>query len=463
MTEANRVTMAPLRERMLRAGMWLLGSNIASQALRLVSSLILTRLLVPQAFGLVAAVQTLYFALVMFSDLGVWQSVVNSERGRDTQFLGSAFSVQIVRGALLAIVVLVMSVALAVAADYRAFPQDTVYADSRLPWMMAVFAVSALLQGAESMHLATAQRDLHAGQLARLELLSQIAGMVVTIAAAVITRSVWSLVAGTLTATLARTVFSHLILPGRPVRPCWDASCIREIVGFGKWIFLSSLIGFAAAHGEKILLGGTLPATVFGVFSIATTLLAAFTGVVGTLNAHLVFPGLSEALRNGSSEAARVYARVQQLADGILGFAAGATFAAGGWAVRLLYDPRYAEASWMLELLGLSLLAVRFQVLEQMMFARGQPAWVTASNALRALSLAASIPLGYSLGAERGAVIAVVASQFVGWPLAIVFKHRAGLLDWRTERIWPLALASGFVAGHLLDALLHSLSTLFGH
>jgi len=446
-----------LRSRMLRAGMWLLGSNLASQALRLTSSLVLTRLLMPQAFGLVAAVQTLYFALVMFSDLGVWQSVVTSPRGRDAHFLGTAMSVQLGRAVLLACVVLALSIGMGWGARQGLFAAGTVYTNASLPWMMAVFSLSALLQGAESMHLATAQRELRAGLLTRLELLSQLAGMLVTIVLAFMTHSVWSLVAGTLMATAARTVLSHTMLPGVRVRPCWDAACAHEIIGFGKWIFLSSLIGFAAAHGEKLLLGGTLPAASFGVFSIAALLLAAITGLVSSLNVHLIFPSLSEALRTSAEQAARVYVRVQQLADLMLGFVAGTAFMAGSWAVHLLYDVRYASAGWMLQMLSLGLLAIRYQVLEQMMFARSQPAWVTASNALRAASLVLMIPAAYAWGGERGAVMAVVASQFVGWPVALAFKYRQGLLNWRSEIVWPIALTLGLLFGWLIDLSLRHL------
>ena len=145
---------------------------------------------------------------------------------------------------------------------------------------------------------------------------------------------------------------------------------------------------------------------------------------------------------------------MQQVADGILGLIAGGTFVAGGWVVHLLYDTRYAGAAWMLQLLGLGLLAIRYQVLEQMMFARGKPAWVTLSNALRATSLVVFVPLGYTWAGERGAVIAVVVSQFVGWPVSIVFKIRSHLMHWQSEVIWPFSLAIGMGAGWLLDKLL---------
>jgi O-antigen/teichoic acid export membrane protein len=320
--------------------------------------------------------------------------------------------------------------------------------------MVAAFAVCAVLQGAESMHLATAQRELHTRMLTQLELISQFSGMLVTIVLALITRSVWSLVIGTLISTFSRTILSHRFLPGPDYRICWDKSCAAEIVSFGKWIFLSSIIGFAASNGEKLILGGTLPAAAFGTFSIAALLLAAISGLIGNLNAHLVFPSLSEALRSSDAAARRVYARMQQVADGILGVIAGTTFVAGGWVVHLLYDVRYSEAAWMLQFLGLGLLAIRYQVLEQMMFAHGKPVWVTVSNALRATSLIVFVPLGYLWAGERGAVIAVVASQFVGWPVSITFKIRSQLMQWQSEVIWPFSLVAGTAIGWVLDKVM---------
>jgi O-antigen/teichoic acid export membrane protein len=448
-----------LQQRMVRAAAWLIGSNVASQGLRLISSLVLTRLLVPESFGLMAAVQTMYFALVMFSDLGVWQSVVSHPQGAQPKFLGTAFSVQLARGVLLAVIVALIALGLQLGVNFSAFKAGTVYADARLPGMVLVFALSALLQGAESMHIATAQRALQTRLLTRLELLTQLAGMLVTIACAYWTHSVWSLLAGTVTATLSRTLLSHTLFDGPPYKPCWDRSSLKDILGFGKWIFLSSIIGFVAANGEKIVLGGTLSAHDFGVFSIASLLLAAIVGLVGNLNAHLVFPSLSEALREGDAAAQKVYSRVQQIADAILGSIAGLTLVLGSWVVHLLYDARYAEGGWMLQLLAMNLVAMRYQVLEQMMFARNRPGWVTLSNALRAICLVLLVPIGYSLGGVQGAIAGVVVSQFAGWPVAIIFKIRLRLMSWKSEVVWPSALLFGGAIGAVAHQILTLLTT----
>ena len=156
---------------MLRAALWLLGSNLTSQALRLASNLLLARWLAPDAFGLIAAVNTLYFGLVMFSDLGIWQSIVRSDRGQHPRMLGTAWSVQLLRGVVLALAVLCLALSAHGAAAMGLAATGTAYADAQLPWMIAAFALCALVQGGESMQLACAQRDLRGKELVPTELL----------------------------------------------------------------------------------------------------------------------------------------------------------------------------------------------------------------------------------------------------------------------------------------------------
>jgi hypothetical protein len=47
-----------------------------------------------------------------------------------------------------------------------------------------------------------------------------------------------------------------------------------------------------------------------------------------------------------------------------------------------------------------------------------------------------------------------VASQFAGWPVAIVFKLRQGLMSWASEAVWPLALLVSSGLGWLAHLLL---------
>ena len=443
---------------MVKASAWLLTGNLFAQALRLASSLILTRLLVPEAFGLMAVANTLYFGVLMFSDLGIWQSVARSQRGDDARFLGTAWSLQVARGVLLAIGILLLSGLIHAGQARGWFEIGTVYADPVLPPLVAAFAVCALVHGLESIRVATAQRDMAARPVVRLEILTQLATIVITVAAALLMRSVWALLIGTLCSAALRTVLSYRMLPGHAVRPCWDADAARDILGFGKWVFVSSVIGFLALQGEKLLLGAFLGAAAFGVFSIAANLFAALVTLFSTLNGRVIFPGLSEVLKQDDPAAlARAYARMQTLADLVLGFLGGLTLFCGHWLIAGLYDPRYADAGWMLQLLAVGLVAMRYQVLEQLMFALGRPGWVTANNLVRAVSLVVLVPAGYALYGTSGAIAGVALSQFATWPLSLVFKRHAGLLTAASERGWPVGIALGVSVGWAVDAALQGL------
>lgn len=447
----NPETALALRGRMVKAALWLVGSNVSSQALRLVSSLVLTRLLMPDAFGLMAAVNTLYFGLVMFSDMGIWQSVVKSGNGHEPRFLGTAWTVQIMRAVVLVLLLSFLASGLHVLASGPWIPEGSVYADPRMPWMVVSLSVCAALQGLESMKLSTAQRNLHGGYLASMELFCQLAAMVTTIGLTWWTRSVWSLVIGTMVFSLTRTLLSHLYMPGMHVRPCWDRAHAQEILGFGKWIFLSSIIGFLASNSEKLILGALLSASSFGLFSIASTLLAVAAGLYASLNGHVVFSSMSQTMRHNSGDVLRMYGRVQSLADGFLGVAAGMLFMSGQWVVWVLYDARYAEAGKMLQTLGLGLIALRYQVVEQLMFAWGKPFWVSANNALRGVGLVVGVPLGHAWAGEQGALLAVVVCQFASWPLTIWFKHRHQLWTTDSETWWLPSLLTGLLMGWGVD------------
>ena len=76
--------------RVARGLSWTVVGFSASQVLRFAANLALTRLLFPDAFGLMALVQVFVTGLVMFSDVGLGQSVMQNKRGDEDDFLNTA-------------------------------------------------------------------------------------------------------------------------------------------------------------------------------------------------------------------------------------------------------------------------------------------------------------------------------------------------------------------------------------
>jgi O-antigen/teichoic acid export membrane protein len=95
MSDPERPT---LKQRALRAGGWSIAGYGLSQTIRLGSNLVMTRLLAPEMFGVIAIAMMVTVILSMLSDIGLRQNIVQSRRGDDPAFLDTAWVVQVVRG-----------------------------------------------------------------------------------------------------------------------------------------------------------------------------------------------------------------------------------------------------------------------------------------------------------------------------------------------------------------------------
>ena len=229
----------------------------------------------PQMFGIVAIATLVQICLTMFSDLGLNLSVIQSKRGRDPVFLNTIWVTQIVRGVALWFLALIISLFLFIADRLDMLSSSSVYADPSLPYVIAVLAVTAIIRGAQSTKLYEASRDLVFGRITQIDIVAQLAGLLLMLGWVAIDRSIWALVAGDFCWSIVTTLLSHICLPGAANRWEWDRSALDQIMSFGKWIFLSSILGFLAINGDRIVLAGLVGAALFGVYVIAFSMLSA--------------------------------------------------------------------------------------------------------------------------------------------------------------------------------------------
>ena len=80
---------------------WTVGIFGLGQSLRLASSIVLTRLLAPELFGILVIVYTLQNGIDLLSDLGFGQSLVLNKNAESPPFYNTVWSLRLVRGLLL--------------------------------------------------------------------------------------------------------------------------------------------------------------------------------------------------------------------------------------------------------------------------------------------------------------------------------------------------------------------------
>ena len=414
----------------------------------------MTRLLVPEMFGVMAIAYVVMTGLAMFSDLGLKPSVVQSKRGSDPVFLNTAWITQILRGLLLWLLALIASLLIYVANRIGMAPRGSVYTDSSLPFVIATLSITTVTGGFESTKLLEASRDLLLKPIAQIEIASQIAAMLCMICWAFIDRSIWALVGGAIFSAVVKVVLSHTWLPGNSNRWQWDKLAFREIVHFGKWMFLSSILGFLVNSGDRLLLGGLINSNNLGIFSIAYLIPNSVEQIPAKIMADVSFPALSEVARDRPTDLKSTYYRFHVAIASFAYICSGVLMTAGVSLVHLLYDWRYEQAGWMLEILAVALLTVPFRLATQSFLALGMPHLLSIVISIRLVTLLIATPIGFYSFGIAGALWGIVASHFSYLPAIILYNVRHRIFDLRTELYLLPMVVIGMAVGRLIAALI---------
>jgi O-antigen/teichoic acid export membrane protein len=254
----NLVSSDGMKGRAARAASFSILSFGSSQLIRLLSNLILTRILFPEVFGLMALVQVVIIGLESFSDTGIHPSIIQSQRGDTQRFLDTAWTLQIARGVILWILACII-----------ASPVATFYEQSELTIMIQVLGVTTIITGFRSTNYSLASRNITIGRLTIVELAGSVIGTTILIILAFWLESVWALVIGAVIGSLLHTILSHVILEGKRNRFVWDTDIAWEIFHFGKYIAISTIAGYLVFHGDRLILGKFISLEELALFTIA--------------------------------------------------------------------------------------------------------------------------------------------------------------------------------------------------
>jgi O-antigen/teichoic acid export membrane protein len=436
-----------LKRRVLAASSWNLASFALGAAIRLGSSLLITRILVPQMFGVMAIAQLVMTGLAMFSDVGLTANIVQSKRGSDSSYLNTAWTIQIIRGLLIWLLGLCIAVAIFAANQLGLLPKGSVYADPSLPYVVAVVSVAAIIGGFQSTKLYEATRQLSIGRNVQIQIAAQIVGLICTFGWALVDRSIWALVAGSVCSTVVTTLLSHVLLDGVTNRWEWDRSAIHEIVHFGRWMFLASILGFFANNSDRILLGNFVDSATLGIYSIAFNIVGSIVQVINTIVSGVSFPAFSEVARERAGELKRSLYRFHLVTASFAYFWAGLLFVSGNSIISLLYDRRYGQAGWMLEVLAVALVGVPFNLSHNSLLARGLAMVFTNIIAIRTVLTFVLIPLGFHFFGITGAIWMIVISQLSSVPVTIYYQIKYDLFDLSKELLLLPILFAGMILG----------------
>lgn len=419
-----------LKQRVFRAGSWTLFGYGMTQVLRFGSNLILTRLLFPEAFGLMAIVQAVLTGAALLSDVGISQSIVVSARGQEQRYTNTAWTIQVCKGALIAIVLLIVAKPIAAA-----------YGHPILAQLIPMVALVAFFDGFVSTKVAVASRNVDALRVTLIDVGTMMVNIVVATLLAWHDPTPWALAWGFFIAEVVKMLSGHVFLKGHPNRFMWDSTIARGIFSFGVWVMLSSGLTFLGGEGNRLIWGSLLDVRLLGLLGLATSINLVLWQAVRQVCGRVLFPAYSEVFRENPSRFSAVVerARFVQIAPTwcfalILAFAGPRIFA-------LLYDARYAQAGVILQLLALGLMVDMLNgSFSGVLWAMKR---IGVSTALQVAQLACQIGgmlVGYWIYGKPGAIIGFASAGWVLYPFHAFIYARLGL--WHPRIDIPVVVAS---------------------
>lgn len=417
-----------LRALAMRGSAWTIIGYGGTQVMRLASGLVLSRLLVPEHFGLMALVWVWTQALEMFSDLGINTNIIQSDRGDDPHFLDTAFTIQAIRGGILWIAVCLL-----------AWPASILYEQPMLLQLLPVAALTAVFAGLTNMSLATHSRHLALGRLTALELVSTLSAILVMISLAAVWRSVWTLVIGALVGSVLKLVVSHTLLAVRRNHFRWDRDAAAALVRFGRWILVSSILGFFVNRGDVVVMGKLMPIGLLGVYHWGSQFAIVVRQLYFRLAGTVLYPLL---VKLGERPDDELRQKVRLMRLGVMGLLLPPLwfFAVLGTPfIDLLFDDRYLLAGEMLQILALGVIIVIVPDVGPIYLARGNSFLFMVSLIVRSALLLGAMLAGAAIAGVWGLIAGVTVSAALFYPYQVWIC--------RKYRIWlPMLDLAGFGA-----------------
>ncbi|GAX37567.1 oligosaccharide flippase family protein [Nodularia sp. NIES-3585] len=399
--------MTTLKKLAIRGAVWTIAGYGTSLIVRFGSNLILTRLLVPEFFGLMAVVNTLRVGLELFSDIGISQSIVNSKNGDDPSFLNTAWTLSIFRGLSLWLICLLLT-----------WPMATFYNDDRFMWLIPIVGLSSVIDGFTCTNIHTLHRRINLGKLTFFDVIVQVLSVLTLLLLAYWSPSILALAIGVVAGSIYRMVGSYWLIPGHSNRFAWNQDAVKEILSFGKWIFVASGVTFLNEQSDRLILAKLLSFKLLGVYTIAYTLASIPRELIKAISHRVIFPALSNQI-----EMPRSILRSKILSQRRLILFAFATLLAvlvtiGDLIIATLYDSRYAEATWMMPILCCGIwISVLFYTMSPALLAIGKPLYAAQSNLAGFVTTGLGLPLAFFAFGTVGAIVLIALSDL---PLYIV-------------------------------------------
>ena len=235
---------------------WLTLSQASRIILQLVSLFVLSRLLQPSEYGLLAMATVATNFAFLLRDMGTGAAVVQKENLTE-ETTSTVFWLNVGMGLFLALALVIASPFLAI-----------YFRIDRLAPVLCLLSIVFPITSASAVHQSLLERRSGFKTMARIEIVSSLVGLVVAITLALLGFGVYSLVWNMLASSICSSLQLRATSTWRP-KKIWDMVELRSLWGFSGNLTGFNFINFFARNADSMVIGRVLGSVQLGIYSQA--------------------------------------------------------------------------------------------------------------------------------------------------------------------------------------------------
>jgi teichuronic acid exporter len=322
----------PIAKRAFGGLLWAITGTGVQNVVRLLTTLVLARLISPADFGLMAAATSVVGLTDVFAQIGVGSALVQLPR-LEARHLATGSTISLIFGATFCLSTFLLAPALA-----QFFHTDAL-ADL-LRTLAFLFPLRALAVVSTSM----LRRNLKFRQIAFSEVVaftSSYGGVAIVLG--LLHFGVWALASALLADGVIRTGIALWLSPP-PWRLGRDLAAARQLVSRGVSFTLAQIFSMVALKGDNVVVGRWLGPESLGFYSRAYTLMTIPVDLLSSITQRVLFPAMSK-LQGDTARLTNTYKRgISLLAVSLLPLGV-LMFVLSDEVIALLLGPAWSSAS----------------------------------------------------------------------------------------------------------------------
>ena len=364
--------------------------EVAAKLMTPISSMVLARLLTPEAFGVVTTLTMIISFAEIFTDAGFQKYLIQHEFKDDLdrdESTNVAFWSNLVMSLIIWGIIAIFS-----------SPLAALVGNPGLGRVLIISCISIPLAAFSSIQIALYKRDFDFKVLARVRVISTIIPLLVTVPLAFLMRSYWALVIGTIT---VNTVNAFLLTLFSKWKPRWFFSLnkLKEMFSFTVWSMIEAITIWLTGYVDVFIVSRTLSQYYLGLYKTSSTLVGQIMGLITAVLTPILFSALSR-LQNNESEFQRLFFSFQKIVALLVMPIGMGIFIFRDYITDIILGSQWIEASGFVGLWGLTsaITIVLSHYCSEVYRAKGRPKLSVLAQALHLVVLWPTILISVRYG-----------------------------------------------------------------